>query len=263
MKKIQINTTNVYENLATEEALFLHTTDEVLLLWRNQSSVIIGRNQEPLVEVDLEYAQTENIPIARRLTGGGAVYHDLGNINVSYIFTCDDENFDDKVRQFLDLFIAYLQSIGLAPMLTGRNDICVRDAEGNLRKISGTAMTQKGNRGLFHLCLLFDADMDVMERVLTPSADKLTSKGVDSVRSRTVNVKALHPRFDHWTADTFFDHINTYFADCAAAADLPPALTSAMNNLRTNRYENSQWIYNRKYRKENNDARNYTETGSL
>ena len=242
--------TDPCHNLAVEETLFNSLTDDCLYLWRNRSSVIIGRNQEILTEVDTDYALTHDIAVIRRITGGGAVYHDLGNINVSYIFTCDDENFDDKVRQFMDLFIVYLQSIGLEPMLTGRNDICVHDARRNLRKISGTAMTQKGNRGLFHLCLLFDVEMDEMERVLTPSAEKLSSKGVASVRSRTINIKGLQAQFATWTKDEFFSHIADWFSRSVDTEDIPIELLSPINDTKKMRYENTEWNYNRKYRKE-------------
>ncbi len=242
--------TDPCHNLAVEETLFNSLTDDCFYLWRNQPSAIIGRNQEILAEVDIDYALTHDIPVTRRITGGGAVYHDLGNINVSYIFNCDDENFDDKVGQFLDLFIAYLHSLGLKPLLTGRNDICVYDAQGNMRKISGTAMTQKGNRGLFHLCLLFDGDMDVMEKVLTPSAEKLASKGVASVRSRTINVKRLQPQLSEWSRDEFFGYTTDWFSHYAEAENVPIELLSSIDDIKKNRYENTQWIYNRKYRKE-------------
>jgi len=250
MKLFIETSTDPCHNLAVEETLFNSLTDDCLYLWRNRSSVIIGRNQEILTEVDTDYALTHDIAVIRRITGGGAVYHDLGNINVSYIFTCDDENFDDKFRQFLDLFIAYLQSVGLKPMLTGRNDICVYDTQGNLRKISGTAMTQKGTRGLFHLCLLFDGDMDVMEKVLTPSAEKLASKGVASVRSRTINIKGLQAQFATWTKDEFFSHIADWFSRSGKTEDIPTELLSSIDDIQKNRYQNPQWIYNRKYRKE-------------
>lgn len=254
MNMIISRQTDPYTNLATEETLYNQLQEDILFLWRNTSSVIIGKNQEVLAEVDTAYARNNDIKIARRITGGGAVYHDLGNVNISYIFTCNDENFDDKVGQFLRTFIAYLQSIDLNPILTGRNDICVRDRQGNLRKISGTAMTQKGNRGLFHLCLLFDVDMDMMEKVLTPPAEKLASKGVASVRSRTINVKNLHPQLNALSADAFFDQTATWFSRQGETSRIPEELTSSIDDIKNSRYANEKWTYNRKYRKENSSC---------
>lgn len=247
MKLIVQRQTDPYHNLATEEVLFQSVSEDTVYLWRNLPSVIVGRNQNTLTEVNLDFARSHDIQIARRLTGGGAVYQDLGNLNFSYIFVCQKNgmDFDEKCRDFVTQFIAYLRFYGIEPILSGRNDICIRDSAGNLRKIAGTAMTQKDTRGMFHLCLLFDADMSALERVLTPSSEKLESKGIASVRGRTANLKEAYPQFSSWSSDDFFDAAAAYFAQRLDLATLSDEYASSICNLLQSRYQNDDWTFGR------------------
>lgn len=253
MKLVIERLTNPYHNLATEEALFNRSDEseeDIVYLWRNEPSVIIGRNQNTLAEVDMDFAKAKGIHIVRRLTGGGAVYHDLGNINVSYIFSCkpDGEDFDSKYQSFLEQFIVYLQSFDIKAELSGRNDICIPDGTadtGKYRKIAGTAMTQKGNRGIFHLSLLFDVDMDVMEKVLSPSIEKLQSKGITSVRSRCANLKSACPTVQGDSTEEFFQRLCDHYLTSADLYILSDDITSTINDLIDNRYKNDQWTFGR------------------
>ena len=185
MKFLKLTSTDPYYNLAVEEYLFSHTREDVFMLWQNSPTVVIGKNQNAYAEVDLKYAESNGIKVARRITGGGAVYHDLGNVNYSYISSTDKVSsldFETPSRAI----IAALADMGLSASLGGRNDILI----GN-KKISGNAQYTSNGRILHHGTLLFDTDTKHMERVLRVDKEKLTSHGVSSHKSRVCNAKKL------------------------------------------------------------------------
>ena len=172
-------------NLALEEYLFdaFDDAEPLFWLWQNQPVVVIGRFQNATAEVNTVYAAEHGIGLVRRNTGGGAVYHDFGNVNFSIIFPAQEpENVD--LKAMLMPVINALRAMDLPAELTGRNDITV-----NGKKISGCAFSQKDGKVLVHGTLLYDVDTDVMQRVLNVSRDKLENKGLDSVRSRVANIK--------------------------------------------------------------------------
>lgn len=182
MKYYRLHTTDPYLNLAIEEYLFRHAEDDVFLLWQNEPTVVIGVNQNAFGELDLGYAEREGIHVARRITGGGAVYHDLGNLNYSYISTHGVGALDFKTLAVP--IISALAELGLTAELSGRNDIEIDGV-----KISGNAQHSEGGRVLQHGTLLFDTDLTVLSRVLLPDADKLRTKGIKSVRARVGNIR--------------------------------------------------------------------------
>ncbi len=230
-------------NLAMEEALLARSDGEMIYLWRNGPSVIVGRHQNTAAEVDRAYAEENGIPIVRRLTGGGAVYHDLGNMNLSYLYTGGD--FEAQAEKGIRLMRDFLASEGIEAVLAGRNDLCVNGGDGGLLKIAGTAQTLKRDRGIFHGCLLFDTDQSVMERVLTPPADKLQSKGVASVRNRTVNLREASESLRQVTADGFFQRMCEYFKGLCRETASSPALEAAARTLMEDRYLAWAWNYGR------------------
>jgi lipoate-protein ligase A len=172
-------------NLAMEQYVFdyMPRSDSYFLLWQNAPSVIIGKYQNAYEEVNNGYITEHNIPVIRRLSGGGAVYHDLGNINYTFIV---DGNIKDKSD--LDLFceplIATLAKFGIKAEISGRNDITIDGM-----KISGTARYNKENRIMHHGTILYDANLEIMPKILCPSKGKMASKGIKSVRSRVTNIK--------------------------------------------------------------------------
>lgn len=245
MRLLIEKSTDPFHNLAMEEALLERAEGEILYLWRNRPSVIVGRHQNTAAEVDGAYAREKGISVARRLTGGGAVYHDLGNVNLSYLYTGGDS--DARAAKGVRLILGFLESQGVAAAATGRNDLCVKGADGSLLKIAGTAQTLRRDRGIFHGCLLFDADRSVMARVLTPPADKLTAKGIASVRSRTVNLKEASENLSRVSADAFFARMCGYFKGlCRETADgAAPELEAAARALMEGRYLTWEWNYGR------------------
>lgn len=178
------NQTNPYLNLAVEQFLVEHAEGVVLYLWRNRRTVVIGQNQNPYSEVNLEALAADGGHLMRRLTGGGAVYHDDGNLNFSFVAPKD---LYDRGRQFAVIQRA-VESYGIATELSGRNDIL---AEG--RKFSGNAFSKGLRNDLHHGTLLVGGDMNALGHYLRPRPDKLLKHGVQSVRSRVVNLVDLCP----------------------------------------------------------------------
>lgn len=176
-------------NLAAEEYLCDKAEDDIFMLWRNSPSVIIGRNQNTWAEVDTEYTKENGIQIVRRMTGGGAVFHDPGNVNFSFIIISDVRALD--FSRFTAPVISALKEMGVEAEADGRNDIVTPYG-----KISGNAQLVRQRKDgkqvqLHHGTLLFSADMSKLGGALRPSPDKLKSKGVASVRSRVCNIVEL------------------------------------------------------------------------
>ncbi len=244
MRLIVEKSQDPYHNLAMEEALFAQASENILYLWRNRSSVIVGRHQNTAAEIDRQYVTEQKIPVVRRMTGGGAVYHDPGNVNISFILTGAD--FDVQVTKCVRLLTDFLADQGVQAEWTGRNDICVRDGDrpdGSLLKIAGTAQTLRQGRGIFHSCLLFDTDREAMARALTPPPDKLVSKGIASVRSRTVNLKETAEGFGETSADEFFYQTCEYFRRVCAASGTAQDQEDAALALMEKKYLTWEWNY--------------------
>ena len=175
---------NPYYNLAFEEYVFLNCKDDdYLILWQNENTIVYGLNQNPLVEINKEEADKHGINLVRRSTGGGTVYHDLGNLNFSYI--TDYNNGEKSAYEFfLSPIIDAFKSIGLEIEVKGRNDM-VLDG----KKISGSAQRLKDGRILHHGTLLINSDLERIQSVLNVSREKIESKGIKSVKSRVTNIQ--------------------------------------------------------------------------
>lgn len=171
-------------NLALEEYVLRNVdSDETFLLFYiNEPSIIIGRNQNTLEEINHEYVRDHGIHVVRRISGGGAVYHDLGNLNFSIITNYALEKFN-KYDEFTRPVVDVLRSLGVPAELSGRNDILV---EG--RKISGNAQFTSGGRMFSHGTVLFDSKLDDVVAALNVKMSKIESKGLKSVRSRVANI---------------------------------------------------------------------------
>lgn len=181
-----------YRNLAVEHLLTKKAPAGTVLLylWRNDRSVIIGRNQNLRKECDLAAMQRDGIRAVRRFSGGGAVYHDPGNLNFSFIAA---EPLYNVARQ-MSVVCAALNALGIRAEVSGRNDLETVLPDGSRRKISGNAFYQEGSRHCHHGTLLLSLAMEDLSRYLTPGSAKLAGKGVASVRSRVVNLQELSPQ---------------------------------------------------------------------
>ncbi len=176
-------------NLAIEEYLIknIAPSEEILLFYINKPSIIIGRNQITVQEINVDYVQEHDIIVVRRLSGGGAVYHDLGNLNFSFIAPNSPDNFHN-FRKFTQPVVDVLNNMGVAAELSGRNDIVV---EG--KKISGNAQYVSGPRMVSHGTLLWNTDLSRVGNALRVKPSKFESKGIQSVRSRVANITEFLP----------------------------------------------------------------------
>lgn len=171
-------------NLAIEEYALklLPGDDDYLLFYINEPSIIIGKNQNTIEEINADYVSEQNIHVVRRLSGGGAVYHDLGNLNFSFITNDDGESFHN-FSKFTKPVIEALGQMGVKAELSGRNDIQVGE-----RKISGNAQYSTKRRMFSHGTLLFDSQIESVVSALKVNAEKIQSKGIKSIRSRVANI---------------------------------------------------------------------------
>jgi len=176
--------TDPYWNLAAEEYLLGRFDCPVFRLWRNAPSVIVGRNQNALAEINHEYIRSHGIAVVRRMSGGGAVYHDLGNVNYTFLDACSrKESSSDMFRRFTAPVITALAKLGVAAKLEGRNDLTI----GGL-KFSGNAIYVKGGRMMHHGTMLFSTSLDDMKAALSTDTSKFSGKAVASRRSRVTNI---------------------------------------------------------------------------
>jgi len=202
MKYYRNDCTDALYNLQLEEKLFKEydSGEEFFMLWRNDNAVIVGQNQVIENEIDMIYAREHNVKIVRRITGGGAVYHDLGNVNYTYIGKRASEfgNF----LAFAQPVIDFLHTLGVEARHLGKNDIGIGD-----RKISGNAQAVRDEYILHHGTLLFDVNVSVLAKVLTPDPEKLMNKGIKSVRSRVCNIS----EYVDMSREEFWQQICAYF----------------------------------------------------
>ena len=190
MYALRMESTDPAFNLALEETLFNTLSPEnpgIFLIWRNEPSVIIGCHQNTAEEVNAAYCREHGIHVVRRPTGGGAVYHDLGNVNFSFLVWVD-KNRLSGFEEFMKPMVEALRDIGVNAAYTSRNDITVDG-----RKVAGTAQRRSGQRMLHHGCVLVDVDTSALAGALTVDLEKFRSKGVASHRARVANLREFLP----------------------------------------------------------------------
>ncbi len=226
-----------YRNLAMEQHL-LETVEGgccLLYLWQNERTVVIGKNQNAWAECRTTLLSEEGGRLARRLSGGGAVYHDRGNLNFTFLLHEADY---DLPRQLSVIQRACLLC-GIETEISGRNDLLAAG-----RKFSGNAFYHHEGRAYHHGTLLVDTDAEAMRRYLSPSKAKLASKGVESVRSRVVNLKELDPAI---TVDTLKAAMKTAFSEVYGLPIFaPPVIDEARTEELTTQYASDEWLCGRK-----------------
>ena len=184
MKCIYNPSTDAYFNLASEEYLLKHFEDDVFMLWRNDKAVIVGKFQNSAAEINLDFVKEHGIRVVRRQTGGGAVFHDLGNVNYTFIGTKGSGDF----RTFSEPILRVLNEMGVPAQFEGRNDLTI-----NGMKFSGTAQCVYRDRILHHGTLLFASEMDDLTAALKVNPLKFKDKAVKSVRKRVTNISEHLP----------------------------------------------------------------------
>ncbi len=184
MLYITDNNTDPYWNLAAEEYLLKNFTQPIFRLWRNSSSIIIGQYQNAIAEIDMDYVKSNEIKVVRRLTGGGAVFHDLGNLNFTFIEPhTKSEEANAMFRRFTAPILEALNTLGVKAYLEGRNDLLIDG-----RKFSGNAMCISNKRVLQHGCMLFSTSMNNLAAALKSRPEKFIGKAVQSNVSRVTNI---------------------------------------------------------------------------
>lgn len=223
-------------NLAIEEYVLRHVSTEepILLFYINEPSVIIGRNQNTLEEIDTDFVRANNIHVVRRLSGGGAVYHDLGNLNFSFMSNGRDHlhNFS----RFTEPVARALRALGVDAELRGKSDIYAAG-----KKISGNAQYATANRMFSHGTLLFDSHLETLLKALNPRQLEITSNAVQSIRAFVVNIRELLPAdMDiHRLKQALLREI---FGDTAVPTyQLTPADWEKINDLSASRYQTWEW----------------------
>lgn len=181
--------TNPYVNLALEEYLLKHVGEQecILYLWQNEKTVVIGKNQNPWKECKFTELEKDGGKLVRRLSGGGAVFHDLGNLNFTFLIHKKNYNLEKQ----LEVILKAVNHLGIPAEKSGRNDITVDG-----RKFSGNAFYSDGIHNYHHGTILVHVDMRMLSHYLNVAKDKLISKGVDSVKSRVVNLTEYRPDLD-------------------------------------------------------------------
>lgn len=225
-------------NLALEETLFSRLCPEepgVFLLWQNAPAVIVGRHQNTLEEIDRSWLLSRGIPVVRRNTGGGAVYHDLGNLNFSFMEYAPERQKVDFGR-YLQPVCAALSRLDVPVQITGRNDLEVRG-----RKVSGSAQCLRQGRVLHHGTLLVNVDFASMTSALSVDPEKYRSRGIASVRARVANIS------EFWRDGSTMRDLCAALADCCApggtAQDVPADVLAEAEALADRKYRTWEWNF--------------------
>lgn len=233
---LETGSTDPAYNLAFEEYVQAHRREgNYLILWQNRNAVIIGRNQNAEAEINRTFVDDRNIRVVRRNTGGGAVYHDLGNLNYSFITDATAPE-DRSASQFTTPVVDALKALGLEAAASGRNDILVSG-----HKISGTAQYLMKGRLLHHGTLLFDSDLSTVSGALNPDPTKLQSKGIKSVRSRVGNIRQFLRK--DMTLSAFWSYLKDSLAGELLPTSLSPEELAGVETLKQEKYDTWQWNY--------------------
>ena len=251
------NSTDPYFNLAAEEYFFSNFKDNIFMLWRNSPAIIVGKHQNTLAEINYDYVKENNIKVVRRMTGGGAVFHDLGNINFTFIETGESEKLVD-FRKYVQPILDILLKLGVDAKFEGRNDLTIDG-----KKFSGNAEHVYKNRILHHGTILFSAKMSDLTKALNVKDVKFTDKAVKSVRSRVTNVSEhlKNPITVLEFINLVFNHILEMYDD-AVIYEITKQDKEKIEELVKNKY--STWEWNFGYSPEYNfDKSVRTDGGTL
>lgn len=241
MKLIKLLTESPWINLSSEFNFLTnpkYENEDICIIWKNKNTIVIGKNQSLSAEVNQLYAKQHNMNIARRFSGGGSVYQDNGNICFTFIKRNKRKEFEFK--KSLNDIIEFLQSINIKAYFSGRNDILVDE-----KKVSGNAVYFYKNDYMIHGTLLFDVDVEKMVTVLTVDQSKLSSKGIESVRSRVLNLKDKFNgdvlEFEKKLISFFETKYNTSCEYINSEND------SDVTKICNETFSNNKWIYERDF----------------
>lgn len=236
---LETGSTDPYFNLAFEEYVFekLDRSRSYFILWQNENTIVVGRHQNTYEEINQQYVEEHGVRVVRRLSGGGAVYHDSGNLNYTFIVDKDAApDFDFAV--FTVPVIKTLEQIGVKAEFTGRNDLTIDG-----KKFSGNAQYVRHGRILHHGCIMLDSNIEVVSNALRVKEAKFQSKGVKSVRSRVTTINAHAPR--PVTMEEFKRLLKGFIlqAEGLEPMELTPEQLAEVRRLRDAKYATWEWNY--------------------
>lgn len=239
MRYIINNSTNPYFNIALEEYCLMHVDpgEDYFLLWQNEPSIIIGRNQNTLEEINQRFVKERGIKVVRRISGGGAVYHDLGNLNFTFISRVEPGR-PINFSVFVNPIINVLRELGVDATLVGRNDIVAYG-----KKISGNAQRLYQRKFLHHGTLLFDVNIEDLAEALNVSADKIESKGIKSIRSRVGNIREFLK--EDMTIDEFRERLQRRLSNDYESEEikLPEEAILRISETARDKFASWAWTY--------------------
>ncbi len=239
MRYIINNSTNPYFNIALEEYCLMHVDpgEDYFLLWQNEPSIIIGRNQNTLEEINQRFVKERGIKVVRRISGGGAVYHDLGNLNFTFISRVEPGR-PINFSVFVNPIINVLNELGVDATLVGRNDIVAYG-----KKISGNAQRLYRRKFLHHGTLLFDVNIEDLAEALNVSADKIESKGIKSIRSRVGNIREFLK--EDMTIDEFRERLQRRLSNDYESEEikLPEEAILRISETARDKFASWAWTY--------------------
>jgi len=235
---IENKSTDPHYNLALEQYVFdtQDTEKSYFILWQNHNAIIVGKHQNTQEEINAAFVKEKNISVVRRLSGGGAVYHDMGNLNFTFITGADNtKRIDFSV--FCEPISQALRSLGVPVEISGRNDMSV---EG--KKFSGNAQYTKDGRVMHHGTILYDSDLEILSQALKPGKDKIESKAIKSIKSRVTNIRP-YMKAD-MAVDEFWTALKDYLTVSLSMKEfsLDPAHSAEVEELKEKVY--SQWNWN-------------------
>ncbi len=233
--------TNPYFNLAAEEFILKNSSEDVLMLWQSEPSVVVGKHQNTIAEVNMDFVRENNIPVIRRISGGGTVYHDLGNVNLTLVTTsAKQENLID-FRKFTQPVIDFLKQFHLDAVFEGKNNLTVKG-----KKFSGNSAHVFKNKVMHHGTFLYNTDLDRLEKVIHPGNGHIFDKSIKSIRATAGNIAGYLE--NPVTTETFMQRLELFLKDyyhISTTVDLTPEEQQAIEKLVEEKY--SRWAWNMGY----------------